>query len=181
MYAVIKSGGKQYRVQPGDIIRVEKLNSDLGSEIDIKDIVMVGGDAYGLTAQELKSASVIAVVTRQAKDKKVIVFKKKRRQGYRRFGTHRQTFTELFVKSISYNGKTSETDQVARIHNPQAEALAAKEAAQTEEGKTKIAQAKKEKSAAKRAKKATAAPKKKAVKKAKASPTKKSKKTTKKA
>jgi large subunit ribosomal protein L21 len=95
MFAIIRSGGKQYKVQPGDVIRVEKLEQALGSEFDVTDVLMVGGDTAIVGAPLVDNAKVTMVVTKQTRDRKVIIFKKKRRQGYRRFKTHRQPFTEL--------------------------------------------------------------------------------------
>ena len=115
MYAIIRSGGKQYRVQPGDVIRVEKLDNELGTEFVSNEVLMVGGDNAMIGSPLVKNASVTLVVTKQTKDKKVIVFKKKRRQGYRKFATHRQPFTELFVKSISLDGKTTKADADANV------------------------------------------------------------------
>ena len=115
MYAIIRTGGKQYRVQPGDVIRVEKLDQKLGSEFDLTDILMVGGEAPVVGQPTVKNAKVTVVVTKQTKDRKVIIFKKKRRQGYRRFKTHRQPFTELFVKAISLEGKTAKSDTQANV------------------------------------------------------------------
>ncbi len=116
MYAVIKTGGKQYRVQPGDRIRVEKLDSELGAELQLKEVMLVGGGDTTLVGQPLvKDAVVTVVVTRQTKDKKVIIFKKKRRQGYRRFGTHRQPFTELFISQITAGGKTAKAEEKAVV------------------------------------------------------------------
>jgi large subunit ribosomal protein L21 len=112
MYAIIKTGGKQYKVQAGDVLQVEKLEHDLGSEFNISEILMIGGDKAHVGTPLVKNAKVTAVVTKQAKTKKVIVFKKKRRQGYRKFGTHKQFFTELFIKSItSPDGQVSKTDE----------------------------------------------------------------------
>jgi len=101
MYAIIKTGGKQYRVQAGDTLQVEKLDADLGSEVTIHEVLMLGGDKSLVGTPLVKDASVTAVVTKQARTMKVYVFKKKRRQSYRRFGTHKQSFTELFITSIS--------------------------------------------------------------------------------
>jgi large subunit ribosomal protein L21 len=115
MYAIIQTGGKQYRVQPGDVIRVEKLENALGSEFEISDVLLVGGDATSVGAPLVKGAKVTVVVTKQTRDKKVFVFKKKRRQGYRRFGTHKQPFTELFVKAISLDGKTAKAETDANV------------------------------------------------------------------
>lgn len=112
MYAIIKTGGKQYKVQAGDVLQVEKLEHDLGSEFNISEILMIGGDKAHVGTPLVKNAKVTVVVTKQAKTKKVIVFKKKRRQGYRKFGTHKQFFTELFIKSItSPDGQVSKTDE----------------------------------------------------------------------
>ena len=111
MYAIIKTGGKQYKVQPGDVLQIEKVEQALGSEYTITEILMVGGDKAHVGAPLVKNASVTVVVTKQAKTRKVLVFKKKRRQGYRKFATHKQNFTEIFIKSItSPDGQTSKTD-----------------------------------------------------------------------
>ena len=111
MYAIIKTGGKQYKVQAGDILQVEKLDQDLGTEFNIVEVLMIGGDKSHVGTPTVKNAIVTAVVTKQARSRKVIVFKKKRRQGYRKFGTHKQYFTELFIKSItSPDGQSSKTD-----------------------------------------------------------------------
>jgi large subunit ribosomal protein L21 len=101
MYAIIKTGGKQYKVQAGDVLQIEKLDQELGSEFNIDQILMIGGDIAHVGTPTVKYAKVTAVVTKQARTKKVIVFKKKRRQGYRKFATHKQDFTEIFVKSIT--------------------------------------------------------------------------------
>lgn len=111
MYAIIKTGGKQYKVQAGDVLQVEKLEKDLGSEFKIDEVLLVGGDKTHVGAPTVKNAFVTVVVTKQARTRKVIVFKKRRRHSYRRFGTHKQDFTELFVKAISSpDGQTSKSD-----------------------------------------------------------------------
>jgi large subunit ribosomal protein L21 len=123
MYAIIRTGGKQYKVQPGDVIRVEKLEQALGSEFDLTDVLMVGGESPVVGQPTVKNAAVTVVVTKQTRDRKVIIFKKKRRQGYRRFKTHRQPFTELFVKSISLNGKVAKTEDAAKVVDVDAQRL----------------------------------------------------------
>ncbi len=115
MYAVIRTGGKQYRVQAGDSIRVEKLDRELGAEFDLTDILMVGGDTTVIGQPVVKNAAVTVVVTKQTRDSKVLVFKKKRRQGYRRLKGHRQYFTELFIKAISLDGKETKSDSDAKV------------------------------------------------------------------
>ncbi|WP_413943690.1 50S ribosomal protein L21 [Bdellovibrio sp. HCB-162] len=116
MYAIIRTGGKQYKVQAGDVVQVDKLEQKLGAEFDINEILMVGGESTHVGQPLVKGAKVTVVVTKQAKTKKEIVFKKKRRQGYRKFATHKQEFTELFVKAItSPDGKVAKTDESANV------------------------------------------------------------------
>ena len=97
MYAVIKTGGKQYKVASGDVIKVEKLAGDEGSEVIFNEVLALG-DNVGKPL--VAGASVKATILKQAKADKVIVFKKKRRKGYRRLNGHRQYFTEVLVKEI---------------------------------------------------------------------------------
>lgn len=116
MYAIIRTGGKQYKVQAGDVVQVDKLEQTLGAEFEINEILMVGGESTHVGQPLVKGAKVTVVVTKQAKDKKKIVFKKKRRQGYRKFATHKQEFTELFVKAItSPDGKVTKTDATPNV------------------------------------------------------------------
>ncbi len=110
MYAVIKTGGKQYTVKPGDVVQVEKLEQILGSEFDIVEVLVVGGETTVIGQPLVKGAKVTVVVTKQGRDRKVIVFKKKRRHSFRKFKNHKQPFTELFVKSITSDGKTATTE-----------------------------------------------------------------------
>lgn len=116
MYAIIRTGGKQYKVQAGDVLQVDKLEQKLGAEFDINEILMVGGESTHVGQPLVKGAKVTVVVTKQAKTRKQIVFKKKRRQGYRKFATHKQEFTELFVKAItSPDGKVAKTEDKANV------------------------------------------------------------------
>lgn len=116
MYAIIRTGGKQYKVQAGDVVQVDKLEQALGTEFDINEILMVGGESTHVGQPLVKGAKVTVVVTKQAKTRKQIVFKKKRRQGYRKFATHKQEFTELFVKAItSPDGKVTKSDETANV------------------------------------------------------------------
>ncbi|MGE0526061.1 MAG: 50S ribosomal protein L21 [Bdellovibrionales bacterium] len=122
MYAIIKAGGKQYTVKPGDVLRVEKLEAELGAELNLTEILMVGGEKTFI-GENAGKAVVTVVVTNQQRGPKVIVFKKKRRQGYRRMGGHRQPYTELFVKSItSPEGQTVNADAQPQVHNPEKKA-----------------------------------------------------------
>ncbi len=119
MYAILKTGGKQYKVKAGDVIRVEKLQKDLGVEFDLTEVLCVGGEETFFGQPILDNAKVTVVVTNQAKAPKVIVFKKKRRQGYRRLTGHRQLYTELFVKAITApNGSTVKADVEPKVFDP---------------------------------------------------------------
>lgn len=162
MYAIIRAGGKQYKVEAGDTVRVEKLEKNLGDTFDLTEVLMVGGEKTFVGAPLLQNAKVTAVVTRQAKAPKVIVFKKKRRQGYRRMQGHRQLFTELFIQSITTpEGQKQTTDKKALIIDS-AKIQARKEAFAAKQKETKKAGGSKvERKAA-----AAAKPKKKAAKKA---------------
>lgn len=121
MYAIIKTGGKQYTVKPGDVLRVEKLEADLGAELKC-EVLMVGGDKT-FVGPNASKAQVVMVVTNQERGPKLVVFKKKRRQGYRRMGGHRQPYTELFVKSItSPEGQTANAESKPHVFNPEKKA-----------------------------------------------------------
>lgn len=102
MYAVIKTGGKQYRVQKDDIIEVELLDGKKGDSVKLSEVLLVGGEGKAKIGSPLVSgASVAATVVAQKKDDKVIVFKKKRRQNYRRKNGHRQNLTVLKITGIT--------------------------------------------------------------------------------
>ena len=101
MYAVIKSGGKQYRVAPGQTVRVERIEGGIGDEITIKDVLLVSdGDSVKVGQPVLAEAEVRAKIVEQHRAKKVLVFKKKRRKGYRRTKGPRQYYTALQVQEI---------------------------------------------------------------------------------
>jgi large subunit ribosomal protein L21 len=100
-YAIIKTGGKQYRVAEGDVIQVEKLGLAAGAEATFSDVLFhSSGDAFKSGA-DLKNASVVAEVIGDKKAPKVIAFKYRRRKGYHRTVGHRQQLTELRIKTIS--------------------------------------------------------------------------------
>ncbi len=101
MFAVLKSGGKQYRVEKDDVIRVERLNAKEGDKIKLDEILMVGEAGKATIGTPLvKGASVTAEVMAQTRAPKIIVFKKKRRQNYRRKKGHKQEITLLRIKDI---------------------------------------------------------------------------------
>jgi large subunit ribosomal protein L21 len=111
MYAVIKTGGKQYRVRPGDMLVVEKLAGDAGAEVAFDQVLMVGeGDAVTVGAPLVEGALVKATLVETRKGEKVKIFKKIRRQGYRRTRGHRQQETVLRVTSVAGGGKSETWD-----------------------------------------------------------------------
>ncbi len=101
MYAVIRTGGKQYRVTEGDRVRVEKLEGEVGSTLVIDDVLMVGGETVSIGKPVVAGAKVTATITGQDRAKKVIVFKFRRRKNYRRKNGHRQPYTELKITGVS--------------------------------------------------------------------------------
>ena len=106
MFAVIKSGGKQYKVAKEDVIRVEKIVAEEGMTVNLNEVLMVG-DENGQTigAPLVDGAAVSATVLEQMRDRKIIVFKKQRRQNYRRRNGHRQHLTVLRIDDILTGGK----------------------------------------------------------------------------
>lgn len=157
MYAVFRTGGKQYRAVKGDILRLEKIEADEGATVKFEEVLLLGeGSDIKVGSPLLSGSSVSGKVLRQGKSKKVPVVKFKRRQNYLRQGTHRQFFTEVEITAISGSGA-------------KAKAAAPKEAAADKPVEKKVAKKTAEKKVAKKtaAKKATkkAAPKKPAAKK----------------
>jgi len=101
MYAVIETGGKQYRVNEGDVIRVEKLPADVGSNIGFDRVLMVGhGDQVRVGTPLVDGASVTGTVVEQDRGRKIIVFKMKKRKNYRRKQGHRQDYTGVRIEKI---------------------------------------------------------------------------------
>jgi large subunit ribosomal protein L21 len=102
MYAVIKTGGKQYRVAEGDVLRVEKLSAEEGAAVDFGQVLMVAnGDDVKIGAPELAGGKVSATVVRHGQGDKVTGVKFRRRKNYRRTFGHRQQFTEIKITGIS--------------------------------------------------------------------------------
>lgn len=101
MYAVIQTGGKQYKVATGDVITVEKLSGEAGATIELDHVLMIGeGDAAAVGAPLVEGAKVVATVLEQTRADKILVFKKKRRKKYRRTQGHRQDITVLRVTDL---------------------------------------------------------------------------------
>jgi len=114
MYAIVQTGGKQYKVQTGDQVKVEKLVGEPGSEIELDQVLAVA-TPEGLTLGKplLTEARVKATIVRTARDRKIIVFKKKRRQGYHKKQGHRQWYTLLRIDTIQQSSAAMETSEPA--------------------------------------------------------------------
>jgi large subunit ribosomal protein L21 len=165
MYAVIVTGGKQYRVTAGSIIEVEKLDVNVGDTIKIDQVLALSGDKNVIGSPTVAGALVEAQVLEQGKADKVLIFKKKRRHNYRRKNGHRQRFTALHILSIALNGTALVTAE-KRTPKPRATTPQPEGAVSAKPAKVK-ATAPKAKAAVKpAAKKAPAAAKKPAAKKA---------------
>jgi large subunit ribosomal protein L21 len=104
-YAVIRTGGKQYRVSPGELLRVEALKGEVGSEIAFSEVLLTAAEGAVQVGTPLVSgASVSARIVEHGKEKKILVFKKKKRKNYRRRRGHRQHFTAVQIKSVNIGG-----------------------------------------------------------------------------
>ena len=105
MYAVLKCGGKQIKVAKGDTVSVERLSAEAGETVTLDNVMMiVDGENFTVGTPVVEGATVTASVVEQIRDKKVIIFKKKRRQGYKRKKGHRQYLTVLKIEEISASG-----------------------------------------------------------------------------
>jgi large subunit ribosomal protein L21 len=133
MFAVIKTGGKQYRVSKDDVIAVEKLDGDEGAQI-VFDEVLILGDKVG--APKVDGAQVTAEVVRQFRDDKVIIFKKRRRKHYRRRNGHRQHLTLVKITDMGVGLATVAAKPAKKAAAPKAEGAAKKPAAKKAAKKT---------------------------------------------
>jgi large subunit ribosomal protein L21 len=123
MFAVIKTGGKQYKVAADDLLRVEKLDAEAGSTVTFDEVLMVGNDTdTTVGAPTVEGASVVAEVVDQGRNRKVIIFKKRRRQNSRRRNGHRQAFTLVKVTDILTGGAKPAKKAAPKAAAPKAEA-----------------------------------------------------------
>jgi large subunit ribosomal protein L21 len=166
MYAVIKTGGKQYKVANGDIIAVEKLAGDPGSTVSLAPVLMLNDDTSSTVGTPIvEGAAVSAEVVEQTRGDKIIVFKKKRRKGYRRTRGHRQDLTLLRITDVTGKAKAAPRRAAKAEAKPAADATpASDDAAPAAEAKPAAKPAAKKPAAKKPAAK-KAAPKKPAAKK----------------
>ena len=153
MYAVFRSGGKQYRASKGEVLRLEKLEADEGAEVSFDEVLLVGdGKDIKVGSPLLSGTSVSAKVLKQGKTKKVSVVKFRRRQNYLRQHTHRQYFTEVEITDISSGGKAApaKADEKTAEEKPAAKKATKKKVAKKPAAKKKAAKKKAKKKAAKK-------------------------------
>ncbi len=102
MYAIIRTGGKQYQVAAGDTLKVEKIQGEVGDTIEINDVLLVAdGDNVTIGQPLVDGASVTAKIAEQGRAKKILVFKKKKRKGYQVRNGHRQQYTALTIEEVA--------------------------------------------------------------------------------
>ena len=155
MYAVFRSGGKQYRASKGDVLKLEKLDADEGAKVKFDEVLLVGeGKDIQVGSPLLSGSSVSGKVLRQGKSKKVSVVKFRRRQNYLRQHTHRQYFTEVEITDISGGGKAAPKKDASADEKPAAKKAAKKKAAKKTAKKAAAKKPAAKKTAKKAAKKA---------------------------
>jgi len=159
MFAVVKTGGKQYRVAKDDVIRVEKLEAEAGDTVLLNEVLMISDENGAQTGTPMLPGAVVeAEVVEQTRNKKIIIFKKKRRQNYRRKRGHRQHVTVLRVIDIALDGSSKKATTKAKVAAAPAgnadgdapKAAAKKATAKKAAGKTTAKKATAKKAAAKK-------------------------------
>ena len=146
MYAVIRSGGKQYRVAPGDVIKVEKTQHS-GGDIEFADVLAIGGNNFSTDA---KGARVTGEVMEEGRGDKILVFKFKRKKQYKKLIGHRQQFTAVRITGIEFNGEKASVPALG-VHKAKAEGAASHAKRSRAAGSGKVAKkATKAKAAAKK-------------------------------
>ena len=129
MYAVIQTGSKQYKLQPGDLLTFEKLEGIVGSEVVLSNVLLVQDKELTVGSPYLEKAGVLCEIMAQGRGPKVLTFKYKRRKGSRRLRGHRQTLTLLKVKEISLTGVTAKAPVKEKAPKVVAKSVVAKTAA----------------------------------------------------
>jgi len=153
MFAVIKTGGKQYRVAADDVLKVEKIKGEPGEIVQFGDVLVVGGDSVTLGVPTVNGASVAAEVLDQGRGAKVIAFKKRRRKNSRRKRGHRQEFTLVRITEILTDGAKPTKTARPKVERKPKPVEASAEAADADEAPAKAKSAKKPAAKAKSAKK----------------------------
>ena len=113
MYAIVKTGGKQYKVAPGDVISIEKLPIEVGEEVELPVICVVDGDTIEADPEKAAATKVVAKVLDQYKGKKQLVFKFKKRKGYKKLKGHRQQLTKVIIMAVGSEKIEPKTAPVA--------------------------------------------------------------------
>jgi len=158
MYAVIRAGGKQYRVAPGDVIRVESQGTGTDGKIEFSDVLAVSG-GEGQIGKPQSEARVVGEVVEQGREKKILVFHYKRKKQYKKLRGHRQPFTAVRITEIAFDGqKFTAPELPKKVAKPKKAAPAESEEVKAE---AKAAKAPAKKKAAKKSAAKKAAPKKK--------------------
>src|SRR5579864_1664908 len=143
MYAVIRAGGKQYRVAPGDVIRVEKLGTGTEGEVEFNDVLAVSG-AEGEIARPQSQARVVGQVVEEGRADKILVFHYKRKKQYKKLRGHRQPFTAVRITEIAFDGQSFTAPELPKKEaKPKKKAAPAAATGEGEEVKAAAAPAKK--------------------------------------
>jgi large subunit ribosomal protein L21 len=151
MYAVIRAGGKQYRVAPGDVIRVEKLATGTGGHIDFADVLAVS-PADGQIGKPQSEARVVGEVVEEGRSPKVLVFHYKRKKQYKKLRGHRQSFTAVRITEINFDGQSFKAPALEK-KQPKPKKVKAEAESAVEEAAPRKASAKKKSAPKKAAKK----------------------------
>jgi large subunit ribosomal protein L21 len=138
MYAVIRTGGKQYRVAPNDVLEVERISGDVGSKLQFDVLLLGGGEGEPQIGAPLVAGALVAAeVVDHHRGEKIIIFKKKRRQNYRRKKGHRQELTTIRITDILANGEKPKKEAKAKSAEPKPAAAQSAETAEGEAPKPK--------------------------------------------
>lgn len=135
MYAIIATGGKQYKVSVGDKVRVEKIDAEVGQTVTFDQVLMISGAEVTVGSPCVEGAAVEGEVTDQGKNRKVVVYKYKPKTGYHKKNGHRQMFTEVVINKIALNGEAleDEKEEAPAVEEPVVEEAPAAEEPAVEE------------------------------------------------
>ncbi len=133
MYAIVKTGGKQYKVAPGDKLNIEKLDAEVGSQVELQAICVVDGETVELDPEKAAATTVTATVLEQFRGEKQLVFKFKKRKNYKKMRGHRQYLTRVHIDSVG--------SVVAEAAEPKAKAATSKKKADTSKNEDSPAEA----------------------------------------
>jgi large subunit ribosomal protein L21 len=142
MYAVIRAGGKQYRVAPGDVIRVEKLSTGTDGHVEFPEVLAVSGDA-GQVGKPQSEARVVGHVVEEGRSPKILVFHYKRKKQYKKLRGHRQAFTAVRITEIAFDGQSFKAPELPKKEAKPKKVKAAEEESPTKEAKAAKGSAKK--------------------------------------